>query len=374
MTKLTIDYLITYLSSHKTKSVDEKIQKIITRFRCSDGLIWNSTIQCYTSSNNVPGKEILAVNLGGTCGQRLLGIAAQENDCEIARWLLKQGACVDLSNDVGHSPFFIAARNGHIQMMALLADAGANIEHRSVRTLHDFLGKIPDDWNALHASIRHGKIEAVQWLLSRHVTPQASHFELLDKLRQGVFQLTNKLSGRNEFIDEFLSVFSGRDPAVFPTLECIEAMIDCLRGCRPLKEMAFSNGVALGAIHDSCTLGQANNYIILLLGSYKLLKRLVMPDTKNLPEKTLVLHILEYLYGRLDMEKIGFSEVQRKAITRKKVVFLEELDAALDLNKKNAHTIQVESRNIFARHKFLAPSNHHDTKSVGTITCQQTRR
>lgn len=108
------------------------------------------------------------------------------------RMALAHGAEADGQNDERWTPLLLAARYGDAQRVALLIEAGANVdqressgwsavyfaarhpeldpEARKVRLLLD-AGANPDfaagdnDWTALHAAARHGHVEAVEWLL-----------------------------------------------------------------------------------------------------------------------------------------------------------------------------------------------------------------
>ncbi|RYG70474.1 hypothetical protein EON80_07930 [bacterium] len=85
--------------------------------------------------------------------------AASKGDLKLAKACLDAGEEADTSDDWGRTPFIEAARNGEVEMMALLAQHGANPEHIA-HYEHD---------NALHRAI-HGHHEAATaWLLNRKV-------------------------------------------------------------------------------------------------------------------------------------------------------------------------------------------------------------
>eukprot|EP00040_Diaphanoeca_grandis_P020460 m.108833 g.108833 ORF g.108833 m.108833 type:complete len:485 (-) comp27908_c0_seq1:459-1913(-) len=59
-------------------------------------------------------------------GATPLFIAAQEGHCELVRLLIGRGADLDLSDEDGISPLYIASYQGHLEVVDILLDAGAN--------------------------------------------------------------------------------------------------------------------------------------------------------------------------------------------------------------------------------------------------------
>jgi uncharacterized protein len=97
--------------------------------------------------------EIL-IAAGGQLGLRE---AVLSNDVELARLRLDEGASVDTGGFMYDGPLLmIAAELGHIEIVNLLLDRGANIE-------------LPDDCNkaTLQAAAQYGQLEVVRCLLDR---------------------------------------------------------------------------------------------------------------------------------------------------------------------------------------------------------------
>ena len=62
-------------------------------------------------------------------GATPLYIAAQEGHLEVVRCLVGQGANVDQDNKDGSTPLYIAAHHGHLAVVQLLVENGANVNH-----------------------------------------------------------------------------------------------------------------------------------------------------------------------------------------------------------------------------------------------------
>ena len=84
----------------------------------------------------------------------LLHIAAFENATAFGQWLLKKGALVDVRSAHGVTPLFAAAAHGHLDMVKLLVEHGANTEH-AVRSMRP-----------IDVAVQKGKAEVVEFLRS----------------------------------------------------------------------------------------------------------------------------------------------------------------------------------------------------------------
>ena len=84
----------------------------------------------------------------------LLHIAAFENATAFGQWLLKKGALVDVRSAHGVTPLFAAAAHGHLDMVKLLVEHGANTEH-AVRSMRP-----------IDVAVQKGKAEVVEYLRS----------------------------------------------------------------------------------------------------------------------------------------------------------------------------------------------------------------
>ena len=91
--------------------------------------------------------------------------AAQGGAIDALRWLLTDGAAAKLSavDFGGATPFIEAARNGHVEAMAFLHGAGADLHTRDTE----------NGWSALTAAAVGGHAAAVQRLLALGLDPAA---------------------------------------------------------------------------------------------------------------------------------------------------------------------------------------------------------
>jgi ankyrin repeat protein len=89
-----------------------------------------------------------------------LCVAAQKGNLEIVRLLLDHGADPNIHDGWEGSPLAAAARMGNVPTMELLVSRGANVSESG------------DD--ALYNAVRNGKLNAMQFLLERHVNPSST--------------------------------------------------------------------------------------------------------------------------------------------------------------------------------------------------------
>jgi FOG: Ankyrin repeat len=88
-------------------------------------------------------------------GRTPLMIATYNNDIEIAKVLISNGADVNIPDDMQNTPFLYAAAEGYWDILKLTTKAGAdpNITNRYGNT-------------ALISAAEHGNVEALRWLLN----------------------------------------------------------------------------------------------------------------------------------------------------------------------------------------------------------------
>jgi len=86
-------------------------------------------------------------------GATALFIAAQEGHPDLVNLLINHGADLDLSDEDGISPLYIASYQGHLAIVKILLDAGANPNH---------LGK--DSTSPLYIASQEGYAEIVHLL------------------------------------------------------------------------------------------------------------------------------------------------------------------------------------------------------------------
>lgn len=66
-----------------------------------------------------------------SCRERLLALAAYQNDLPVARFLLARGVPVNQPNPDGMTPLLVAAQQGHLPMVRLLLQRGADPRARN---------------------------------------------------------------------------------------------------------------------------------------------------------------------------------------------------------------------------------------------------
>jgi ankyrin repeat protein len=88
--------------------------------------------------------------------------AAADGDLHHARVLIKEGARLDLFDDIGYTPLHHAVKNERYSMVKLLLDAGANINAREEETNSD---------TAISVAAGDSSPEMVKLLLERGADP-----------------------------------------------------------------------------------------------------------------------------------------------------------------------------------------------------------
>lgn len=101
------------------------------------------------------GVPLEAVDAAGCTG---LMIAARNNHCALATWLMSQGAVLEISRHtaIARAPLSWAADAGHIEMVNLLLDGGAHVDAIDSGGM-----------SALHLAVREGHGDIVAVLIAR---------------------------------------------------------------------------------------------------------------------------------------------------------------------------------------------------------------
>jgi len=97
------------------------------------------------------------VNFQNKAGQAALTIAARCGFCEIAEYLIMEGANIDITNKAGQSPLFLACWYNRFDMVELLLNYHANIN------LPDARG-----WTPLMVACHNTNYELIYFLLSHN--------------------------------------------------------------------------------------------------------------------------------------------------------------------------------------------------------------
>jgi len=125
--------------------------------------------------------------------------AAADGDMERARELVREGARLDVFDDIGYTPLHHAVKNHHIAMVRFLIDSGANVNAREEETNSD---------TAISVAAADATPEIVKFLLERGADPGITgwmgidaHYradQRRDGLREQVVQVLNEhAKGRN---------------------------------------------------------------------------------------------------------------------------------------------------------------------------------
>jgi hypothetical protein len=102
-----------------------------------------------------------------------LYFAAYNGHVEIIRLLLQNGAEVNAKDNHGHTPLQDAAFQGHVDILHLLVENGADLEAQS-----------NGGWRALHYAARYGDLPFIQELISRY------HVDINARVNDGRTALT----------------------------------------------------------------------------------------------------------------------------------------------------------------------------------------
>jgi ankyrin repeat protein/cell division protein FtsB len=120
--------------------------------------------------------------------------AVETGHVEIIRLLLQNGADVNAKSNVGHTPLHCSAWNGHVDILHLLVENGANLEVQNI-----------DGNRALHFATYHGNLPLLQELISRY------HVDINARDNDGRTALScARMFGRTE-ISTFLRANGGVD-------------------------------------------------------------------------------------------------------------------------------------------------------------------
>lgn len=135
-------------------------------------------------------QELGTVTIGGDQGCLALYAAASLGDIEVVRHLVARGVDFTFSNadKQGQTPLFVAAHGGHLNIVKLLAEMGANImspNQKEVTPIYgtasgghldvvrflldqgaDITAKASGGWTALHIAAYKGHLDVLKYILS----------------------------------------------------------------------------------------------------------------------------------------------------------------------------------------------------------------
>lgn len=144
--------------------------------------------------------------------------AAANGHIEVVKLLLEQGADVNRHNEGGETPLHYAARNGHVEVMEILLDHGADVTAKGTGC------GTPLQWAA-----RSGQIKAAELLLAHDADVNQKgtdeHTALTDAVRNGHVDMVKFLLSRGAEVNTRASY-----------------------GCTPLYEAYRANNIEIGRI------------------------------------------------------------------------------------------------------------------------------
>lgn len=185
----------------------------------------------------------LAVNMGGNHGFTLLGVAAQNGELGVMKWLVEeQGANINLGNDLGHSPLLMATENGQIVAMRYLISKGADLNFAVIHDSGDTttggtsVGETP-----LHKAMRFGQVEALKVLLENGaLLKKAGPFKPFNPIEYGYYLLpiiSDYEKGIEHPHADALGYILHRDKTKIPSQTKIKTMLKLLEAYH--KHQAF---------------------------------------------------------------------------------------------------------------------------------------
>lgn len=134
------------------------------------GVDWRTGCSPLTEAvkaNNVEIVEYLIsngadINYKSQNGDTLVHLAAMNNSYDVLKTLMQLGIPVDKPNNNGETPLWLSAKQGHLALMKLLHKNGGDVDIR--------FGRTPwENGTLLHPASYSGSVEAVLWLISKHL-------------------------------------------------------------------------------------------------------------------------------------------------------------------------------------------------------------
>ncbi len=160
----------------------------------------------------------LAVNLEGERNLTLLGVAVFMNALKLIKWLVEhQGADVNYGRTF--SPLMIAASEGNIELMTYLLSKGADVNKQSKGI------------NALYQAVRHGQVDAVDFLIKHNALLLKNSHELTPiELGERMIEIINKNKtlNQNEYMDLIEYDVMGNEVEL-PSLENMKKIMEMLK-------------------------------------------------------------------------------------------------------------------------------------------------
>ena len=182
------------------------------------------------------GEKGADINLRDLNGETALHWAAREGSVGGVEWLLANGAVVNSTSGVGHTPLHVATENGHEQACRILLESGADCEQHTNTTRS----------TPLHCAAYLGNLAVVEILLDFNADPLARN-----KWKDTPLHVASRM-GHAEIVEKLLHTSAGA-----ASLESFEES-----GRRPLHEAAARNNATICQIllEAGARLDHVDNY------------------------------------------------------------------------------------------------------------------
>jgi ankyrin repeat protein len=159
------------------------------------------------------------INLRDLNGETALHWAARKGSVGGAEWLLANGAVVNSTSGLGHTPLHVTTENGHEQACRILLESGADCEQHTNTTRS----------TPLHRAAEVGNLAVVEILLEFNADPLARN-----KWKDTPLHIASQM-GHAKVVEKLL-----HHPAGAATLESVEES-----GRHPLHEAAAQNNATI---------------------------------------------------------------------------------------------------------------------------------
>jgi ankyrin repeat protein len=157
----------------KMVKLDENVKELFASMRSMVGKTISPAHKVELRAKVYRLIELLPIETINTSGSTLLVKAAEHGDKELVHFLLRKGANIEggmveggLTPAIGLTPLMAASSKGHVEIMTILLDAGADIFAFS-----------RDSANALGFAINSRNVEAVKLLITNGLTGYISNAE-----------------------------------------------------------------------------------------------------------------------------------------------------------------------------------------------------
>jgi ankyrin repeat protein len=165
------------------------------------------------------GEKGADIKLRDLNGETALHWAARKGSVDSVEWLLANGAVINSTSGLGHTPLHVATENGHEQVCRILLELGADCEQHTNTTRS----------TPLHRAVGMGNFAVVEILLDFNADPWARN-----KWKDTPLHVASRM-GHADIVEKLLHTSAGA-----ATLESVEE-----NARRPLHEAAAQNNAII---------------------------------------------------------------------------------------------------------------------------------